>query len=120
MQRITPAVSHTLVTCVTHVTVSLNLSVTLPSLVPLVQTGPDWKKKAKKRMVSPGASGVLARPGPSVQRLGKSAGAVATMPFEKVDTMLTGLLLAEKLKSYQAPDRTSGWPDGSQLAEEVI
>ena len=42
------------------------------------------------------------------------------MPFEKVDTMLTGLLLAEKLKSYQAPDRTSGWPDGSQLAEEVI
>ena len=52
--------------------------------------------------------------------MGKSAGAVATMPFEKVDTMLTGLLLAEKLKSYQAPDRTSGWPDGSQLAEEVI
>ena len=66
-----------------------------------IQTGPDWKKKAKKKkMVSPGACGVLARPGPSVQL---AFGQECRRPQWKVDTMLTGLLLllllAEKLKS---------------------
>ena len=117
MQRITPAVSHTLVTCVTRVTELIcDLAVTGP-------TGPDWTRLEEKGKKENGLTWSLwcaGSPRPKCPALGKSAGAVATMPFEKVDTMLTGLLLAERLKSYQAPDRTSGWPDDSQLAEEVI
>ena len=73
MQRNAPAVSHTLVSLAT---VSLNLSVTLVSqLVSLVR--PRLGKKSKK-MVSPGACGVLARPGPSVQLWARVP--AATMP----------------------------------------